>query len=408
MRLTCLLFVLSTILHVVVDAQTIITIDEAINMANQNNIELFKQSTKVKKAKSKLNESTRLPNPSLSYSREDMSDNQHNFNEWSVVGSIPINFLWERWKNINSKESLLDAQELLYENQKNLVISNVQQNYISHYYYSELYKLIHRVQTKIKELVQSANHRFDKGDISEYELQRIIIELNKVNSELADVEIKKTNLENNLKLLIGFETQNTIKTVMPNSISSISKNEKELLELAIENRLDLKAFQLLVKSEESNLSFQKSRSLPNVNLAAGYKRQSDNFEGSVIELELELPLFERNQTQINGSEIELSVLRKEIIFLRENIKREVLESYKNYTLNKSLFENVSRQNFDNLFESAAISYEYGESSIVEFLDGINAYIDGVTLIKKTAINFNNSYFKLEIAIGIRLSNIEEN
>ena len=118
MKLCRVLFVLSVILIIQVKAQSKITLDEAINMAYQKNIDLQKQFANIKNAEVDLDGSARLPNPYFSYMREDLKSNSLIYNEWVASGSIPINFLWERWSNIDSKEKSLEAQKLIYKNLK--------------------------------------------------------------------------------------------------------------------------------------------------------------------------------------------------------------------------------------------------------------------------------------------------
>ena len=408
MRLYRLVIVLSILLFIKVGAQSTITLDEAIKMALQNNIELKKYEAEVKGAESELNASSRFPNPRFLYSREDLSDQQIDFSEWTAMGSLPINFLWERWNNIDSKEYYWKAQKLLLGNYKLSLISNVQKGYVALHYQTKLYNSITKVQNKLDKLVESANHRFNKGDISEYELQRIIVELNKVNSLLADQEIKTLELSNNLKLLAGIESGEKLKTISPQINHKNDIGEEMFLNIAFENRNDLKAYQLLLESQKSKLSLNQSKILPEINIAAGYKKQSDNLSGSVIEVGFDLPLFERNQTQIEKSEIELFVLQGKYLFLKEKVSSEIKKAYKQIELQGVLLENISKQEYKNMFTSAALSYEYGEISLIEFLDGINAYIDGVMLENNITTNYFSSFFELQKALGKSLTNIDKN
>lgn len=408
MGLFRLFIVLSIIIGIPIKAQTKITLDNAINLAFQNNLELFKQATIIKKAEVELNESARFPNPAFSYSREDLVANQLNFDEWSASGSIPINFLWERWSNIASKDKLLEAQKLLYKNLKLNTAVQVCQNYYSFHHYLELHQSFFKMLKNLTKLTESVQHRFSDGDISEYELQRILVELNKVKSVALEIEQKKIELENKLKLLIGIDTQKRITTVLSFSKKEMVFSEKDLIELANNSRNDIKAFSLMIESEESNLSFNKTKLLPDINLTAGYKKQSDELKGSLFQVDFEIPLFNRNQTQIEQSEIELSILRKELLFLKEEVKKEVIESLKKYQLNKKLLEDTKSLKFENIYTTSAFSYEQGEITLVEFIDGINAFVDGIILAKQTENNYQSSYFNLEKAVGVSLTNFEYN
>ncbi|RKY94256.1 MAG: hypothetical protein DRQ01_02795, partial [Ignavibacteriae bacterium] len=254
----------------------------------------------------------------------------------------------------------------------------------------------------------SANHRLIEGDISEYELQRILVELNKLKATASEIDLKKTKLENTLKLFIGFDINNKFFTVSPSLKKGLNFTEVELIQMALVNRNDVKAFQLIIESENSNLSYNRLKMLPDINLTAGYKKQSDHFKGSVLQLDFEIPLFNRNQTRIEQSEVQLSVLEKELLFIREKIKTEVIESFHNYNVNKVLYDDINKLRFEDIFTTASFSYEHGEISLVEFIDGINAFFDGLILRNELKINCENSFFNLERAIETSLTNFENN
>ena len=408
MRLCRVLFVLSVILIIQVKAQSKITLDEAINMAYQKNIDLQKQFANIKNAEVDLDGSARLPNPYFSYMREDLKSNSLIYNEWVASGSIPINFLWERWSNINSKEKSLEAQKLIYKNLKWNTAFQVREYYYALYNYSELSQSLNNALLRLTNLAESAQHRLTEGDISEYELQRILIELNKLKATAAKIELQKTKLENNLKLLIGFDTKTKIFTISPSLKKELNYTENELIQIALDKRNDVKAFQLKIESENSYLSHNKLKMIPEINLSAGYKKLIDNFSGSVLQLDFEIPLFNRNQTGIKQSEIQLSIFEKELLFLKEKIKTEVIESLQSYNINKRLYEDINNLKFDNIFTTSSFSYEQGEISLIEFIDGINVFIDGLILTNELDINYYNGFFKLEKAVGVSLTNFENN
>lgn len=408
MRLYRLLIVLSGILVIPVKAQNKITLDEAINMAYQKNIDLQKQFANIKNAEIDLDGSARLPNPLFSYSREDLKSNTLVYSEWAASCSIPINFLWERWSNIDSKEKSIEAQKLFYENLKWSTAYQVSEYYYALHNYSELSQSLDNALQSFTNLAESARYRLSEGDISEYELQRILVELNKLKTTASKIDLQKTKLGNNLKLFIGFDTKTKNFTVFPELKKDFNYTENKLIQTALDKRIDVKAFQLIIESENLYLSYNKLKIIPEINFTAGYKKLIDNFSGSVLQLDFEIPLFNRNQTNIEQSEIQLSILEKELLFLKEKIKTEVIESFYNYNVNKVLHEDINNLQFENIFTTSAFSYEQGEISLVEFIDGINAFVDGIVLANELEINYHNSFLKLEKAVGVSLSDIENN
>ena len=408
MRPFRLLFVLTAIFVIPVTAQIKVTIDEAINMAFQKNIDLQKQFSIIKNAEIDLDGSERLPNPLFSYSREDLKSSFQIFDEWIASGSIPINFLWERWSNIESKEKSIEAEKLFYESLKWNISYKVREYYFALNNYAELSLSLDKSLVSLTILAESSNHRLAEGDISQYELQRILIELSKLKVTVSDIKLKKRKLENNLKLLIGFDAKTKLIVINSFVETEVNYSENELIQIALENRNDIKAAQLIIESENSYLSFNKLKIIPEINLTAGYKKQTDKFNGSVLQLDFEIPFFNRNQKRIKKSEVKLSILEKELLFQIEKIKTEVFESLYKYRTIKRLYKETKNLKFENIFTASSLSYKHGEISLVQFIDGINTFIDGLILENELKIKYHDSFFKLEKTINFPISNIENN
>lgn len=386
-------------------AQTTISLDEAIRQALDKNIELQKQYSLINKSESRLSESARIPNPIFNYSREDLKLNNGKVGEWITSGSLPLNFLWDRWSNIDSKEKSLEAQRLLLENSKRSVIFQVKDAYSNYHFYNQLSTELDNALNKLDEIASTSKQRLVEGDISEYELQRILIEVNKLRTEVKEIQLERNNFNNKLKLLIGYDSDKELKTIPIQLLQKIISSDKELLKMALQNRNDLKAVEQLIESESSFLSHNKLKIIPNINLTAGYKKQLDDYAGSVFQLNFEIPLFKRNQLEIEQSEADLNILEQQKAYLIKQIGTEVQESYAKYKQYESLTTNKNDFLLQNVFTSAVYSYEQGDISLVEFIDGLNAYKEGIKLNKELEIKYQQSIFELENVTA--LSSINE-
>ena len=387
-------------------AQTTISLDEAIRQALDKNIEIEKQNSLIKKSESRLNESSRIPNPIFNYSREDLKLNNAKIGEWITSGSLPLNFLWDRWSNINSKEKSLEAQRLLLENSKRSIISQVQNAYVEYHFYEQLSTDLNKALVKIDEIASTAKQRLLEGDISEYELQRILIEANKLKTEVKEIELERNNFLNRLKLLIGYDPDKELQTIPIQPLQNITQSNKELLKTALQNRKDLKAIEQLVESESAFLSHNKLKIIPNINLTAGYKKQLDDYSGTVLQLNFEIPLFKRNQLEIEQSETDLNILEQQKNYLIKQIGTEVQESYAKFRQYEMLTANKNNLLLQNILTTVVFSYEQGETSLVEFIDGLNVFIEGIKLNKELDIKYYQSFFELENVTA--LSPINEN
>ncbi|MBI1937677.1 MAG: TolC family protein [Ignavibacteriales bacterium] len=406
MRLSRLVFAISVLCIIQLQAQTTISLDEAIYQALDKNIELQQQYSLIIKSEARFNESSRIPNPIFNYSREDLKLNNAKIGEWITSGSLPLNFLWDRWSNIDSKEKSLEAKRLLLDNSKRSIIFQVQNAYVEYHFYEQLSADLDNALVKIDEIASTSKQRLIEGDISEYVLQRILIEANKLRTEVKEIELQRNSFLIQLKLLIGYDADKELKTIPIQSLQSITQSNEDLLKTALQNRKDLKAVEQLIESESAFLSHNKLKIIPNINLTAGYKKQLDNYSGSVFQLNFEIPLFKRNQLEIEQSEADLNILKQQKEYLINQIETEVQTSFAKYKQYEALITNKNDLRLQNVFTSAAYSYEQGEISLVEFIDGLNAYKDGIILNKELEIKYYQSIFELENVSAI--SPINEN
>ncbi len=395
MRLYRLVTAISVLCIIQLHAQNTISLDEAINQALFKNIELQNQSSLINKSESRLSESSRIPNPTFNFSREDLRLNSTKMGEWMASGSLPLNFLWDRWSNIESKEKSLEAQRLLLDNSKRRIIYQVKEAYLKYHFYNKLSTELNTVLVKFDEIAAISKQRVKVGDISEYELQRILIEVNKLKTQVKEIELENNILLNHLKLLIGFEVDKEIRTIPIQLPNTLFQSKDQLLKAAIQNRKDLKALDLLIKSESAFLSHSKLKAIPNINLTAGYKKQSDAYAGSLFQLNFEIPLFRSNQLETELSEVDLNILEKQKYYLTKQIETEVQTVFAKFKQYESLLKDKNELPLKNVFTSAVYSYEQGEISLVEFIDGVNAFKDAIILHTELEIKYQQSIFELE-------------
>ncbi len=405
MRLIRLVIVFSIIPLGLIKAQPNLTLQEALRLGYENNIELKRQSSIIDYAEIDLKSATTPPNPEFSYSREDLDADEIEYNEWSALGSLPVNFLWENWSNRTSKSKALEARRLYYNNLKWSISSEIRKTYSLLQHYSQLYENLEYAVNEISKLSEAAKHRLSEGDISEYESRRILLEVSKLKITLKNAQLQKISYENSLKILTGIDASENILIDTLKQKFEINISKEEIMDLSLKNRSDLKALQLTVESGNSLISHNKLKAIPQINLSAGYKSQSDNLKGTVFQIGFEIPIFNRNQRETEISRLEVNQNKNELAYLRNKIRAEAAETYERYMINKNLDDERKDFRLKDLFETAAYSYGQGETTLVEFLDGVNAFIDGMLINSETETSYIKSYYELEQAIETSINEI---
>ncbi|MBK8664212.1 MAG: TolC family protein [Ignavibacteriales bacterium] len=148
-------------------------------MAMKNNPELSEHHSSLAKSMIELTDAERYPNPAINFSWENLGSSGETAGEWVVGGSMPLNFIWERKYNIESKKYLIDAQKLLLDQAKRDLAFRLKKAYLNYHYHEELVKIYDSTVTLFEEIMRTSGLKLSAGDISHYELQRIQMETKK-------------------------------------------------------------------------------------------------------------------------------------------------------------------------------------------------------------------------------------
>ena len=399
-----LLLVISIILLSIfnLNAQVrMIDINEMTNIALSNNIEILKKNSEKEKSVMRLNEVKLFPNPSVSYSQENLRNNESNYNEWQTSLSYPINFIWERGSNISVQDKIIKYRDYNIKDIEREITYETRSKYLE-YHYSQLEnEILILILKEIERVKMNAENRFNRGDISEYELNRIIAEVQKIKRDL---------MNNENKILIDFNELKTLTGINADSIATHIniENYNQVMDLnflnrtALENRPDYLSLFELEESKKYSLANNKLKIIPSINLTMGYKYQSDKLNGLIIGFDFGIPIFNRNQYLSEINNIEIKQINSEKEFLKNKILLDVTENY-------TKLKNINEQRNELLkvdalmiFRTSLYSYDKGEVSIVEFIDGIKVYIELIKQRLEVEKEYINTFFKLEKTIGKKI------
>lgn len=385
-------------------AQNALSLNDAISLLLNNNAELQIETSRSIILKKQSEYAGILPDPSIEYSREDLSANTSDYDEWSLTGSIPINFLWERWSKIEEGKYMFESGRQLLLYKKNLLISDLIRQY-------NTYDVINHQSSKLKEIVstlekvlKNTEMRYSEGDISAYEKNRIAIEIQKINSKLFESLNKQNTIKNHITILTGIEAEYNLATDQYIPTEENIPSQSELIKEALNHRPDIISYDNLLKSKKSSLSNNKISMLPDITLSAGYKKQTDGFEGSIIAVEFALPLFNRNQLNIEKSKLEISISERQKHLRVLEIKNDINTNYSIVKNNFKLLNQINVAQLETILENSLLSYSEGEINVVEFIDGIRSYVDGISLLAEIKINL--AYAESKILL-LKSDNLEK-
>jgi cobalt-zinc-cadmium efflux system outer membrane protein len=159
---------------------------------------------------------------------------------------------------------------------------------------------------------------------------------------------------------------------------------------------------LEVGARQATVQTVRREAWPDPSLTAGYKRQSDGFDGVFLGVGMALPLFDRNQGNTEAASARLQAAQTQQSLARREIQNEVRRAHEAYVTSRrqtDLLEGNLLAGADDLLRIAQVSYDEGEMSLVELLDAADAYRDARLRAVDLRADLWKGYFELRRAMG---------
>jgi len=246
--------------------------------------------------------------------------------------------------------------------------------------------------------------RLHDNDISESELMRSEILAMQQHLEVQEAQINLHGATAALQLLLGvsqtdehFEVRGDI-AVLPDSLN---QSLEELQHIALDHRADLRSLHAQLDQAIANKDLQDAMSTIDLSVGGYYSEQlGQSFTG--LTLSVPLPLFNRNQGEIQKAEIRINQLKTQVAALEQQIKKDVEIAYNEVQTRRTIVEQMQHDVIArslSVKETVAYSYRRGSTSILDFLDAQRTFNDTMKSYYDSLTALHKSSFALRAAIG---------
>ena len=175
-----------------------------------------------------------------------------------------------------------------------------------------------------------------------------------------------------------------------------------LLETALSNRPDLRAAELDVETSAERARWQRSRLLALVAPQLSIKDVGTPGVRSGPGLNMDLPVFNRNQGQISRADAEVLRFGRVYVSIRDRVEQEVVEAYERITQAQTsvvvLREQV-RPTVDESIQLTERAYQSGDVSLLNVLEATRQRFDVVLREIDAQAALQRARAELERAIG---------
>lgn len=235
---------------------------------------------------------------------------------------------------------------------------------------------------RMKTLIQITNAQYKEGIIKKVDVDQLNVNNTNLLTQRSNIENDYAELENNLKLLLNIDVDQTLVISEPKGNS-----ESVSMLLNPENNTDLNIIEKQIELQRLNTKNIKAGYLPTLSFIASYNRQwqtSELFKSSATSgfnagnygLNLSVPLFDgfKKKSQVAQSNIALKQLQLDREYLTKNIQTQFKTATNNLSQNQKVL-NTQEENMklaEDLYNVAKLSYSEGISALSELINAENS------------------------------------
>lgn len=386
-----------------------LTIGEAETIFLNKNLDLIAQKYSIDSAKATVITAKLYDNPDFSYSNAFYNASTHHFfdPEMSLQVSQLIRLAGKRNKSIDVAKSGIDiAQYQFYDLLRTLrfVLRN---DFYNIYFLEQSSKLYQLEIASLQKIVPAFADEVKKGFMAPVDVLRIQSQLYNLQAEYNNLQTDIDNVQSELKVLIRANPSVYFLPVAPVSdldnqvVSQI--NYQSLIDSAIVNRPDLKALNANIVFSNYNLRLQKAYAKPDITIGANYDRLGSYVQDyNGIGISIPLPLFNRNQGNIQNAKIQTEVNKTLYESGLDKVKSEVTMSYITALRAEKLllsFDPKFEEKMKDLIIQVTINFQKKNISMLEFLDYYNSYKQNVLQINQLRFNKMSALEQLNFSVG---------
>jgi cobalt-zinc-cadmium resistance protein CzcA len=403
---TILLFLCSTIN---VNAQTvnISSIDQAINIAIQNNQSIKANDLEIKATESLKKTANELPK--MDFNMQLGQYNSIKFdNALQLSQTIPFPTLF------GAKKELLNAEIKAKQLQQQLSIYEIKNQVRSLYYQIEYLQFnkqkLQSLDSLYIEFLRVANLRYKTGDTKKIEINTAQTKQGEINLLTQQNQVYLINAYQSLKALLN--TNDSI--VLITNANYVPLTVNNLIDTnAIANHPMLQSLYQNMQIAEQTKKVEKAQGLPDFKI--GYSNQSligfqtingtDKYFGAgnrfnVVNIGIAIPLtYGATKARIKSLEYQKQSLAQQAEYEKKQLQSQLqntMTQYEQDVKQYNYYKSNALPNAEEIVKSAQLGYRTGDVSYVEYLYALQTatdiqlnYLQSIQQINQTVININS-------------------
>lgn len=391
----------------------VITLDQAIAFAIQNNASLQAQRTLISQSKEQEVTANLRPNPTLSWDTQYLPLFTPSLWSSEYVDTITqfdvgIGYLFERGKKrqhrLQAAKDATAVTESQTSDQERTTIESTAQQFIAALLAKANLDFAERLLASYQHTVAISQEQEKAGAMSKADLLKIQLQTLQFQTDVTSAKIAAVQALNSLRQLIGFDS-------VPRNFDVAGQLQYEPMTLSLDQlndralrlRPDLQAVERGITAAQSQIGLAKANAKQDLTVTFDYTHLNSANLGAFY-FDIPLPIFNRNQGEVARTYFALTQAKFLDKAAEEQVFTDVRTAYETLLNNRDVLELYDKgyiQQAQQSLEIAQFAYQHGAASLLDFLDAERSYRSTELGYRQALATYMTSMEQLRQAVGTR-------
>lgn len=340
-----------------------ISLDEAFNIALQNNKKIGVYQLKAEEQKALIPSAVEMEKTIFTYGMDqnNLAENDYPLQVWGVQQSFSFPTLYSQEVKAKKIEYEIAASELRVQQEQ--IVKEVSMSYIELQVLNEKSRIFSGIDSLYTSIMEGAALRNSQGDISNLDFLNITAKQQQTRQQSNELRYNIENTIATLKTLMSYDSSFTVSS----EIMIIKRSERNIDSIPFVGQLRHQE-----ALNNAAIRIEQHKLLPDISInyfvGTNFYENSRFYQG--FETGITIPLFFGSQkAKIKASKIALDATKQfsvhEIEFLQTK-QKELLNSYLKYKELIDYYNESGSKLYDEIIRTAKLSFENGEIDYFRF------------------------------------------
>jgi len=403
------------------DPQNGVSEADLVARALASNPSLAAERYEIEIAEGGLAQARLRKNPSLSLGG--LKEVNGDDNRFSIGGGIPLELFGRRARRTEVAERNLDSMRETIADRERLLAGEVRMRFGGALAAVRNLRFAEQLLQANRDFLKLMEDRVREGAAASLDAEEVRVEVNRMDALRIDYQAKAEVALLALKEAVGIQPEELIRLRGSLEEPARSFDQTQLLQVATTHRPDLAAQRANEALATAGLRQQQAEAKPDATLFASYERPNtgfalrafdpagnlqpirQTFNYAVFGLEINLPVFNRNQGTIAGDTVAIQSARRRIAAVDLTLKHEVTQNLVRYNgaqARVGVYRTGVRDQAAKNLEVVRQTYGYGRIPLLDVIAEQRRYIDIETGYTDVLLDAYAARAALEQAVGTSL------